>query len=290
MPAKSDFSGVKTLLAIDNPIIRKGVWNLLQQDGFREFTMAATHIQLHEAISKEEFDLIVMVSDMGTMPISRSLLELRMGRFVSHPFPIVIVFAISGEHQDLLKQINYGPDSMLVIPVVPTDFLTRVRSFAQTRKPFVVTFAYIGPDRRKQGRDAAASAPALETPNPLKSLSSGQSRESLRRDVMAAVAALNRLKIKGNVEQIRWLGDSIRKARSADAESVGAEILTLINGYGAVADDIRLRTKDWTTSKFEPLLGAITETLESTLSPSAKIDKLSDIGDQVIREIERSVP
>ena len=105
-PPGLDFSSVKTLLAIDHSIIRMGAWNLLKQEGFSEITVVSGHVQALDAISTVEFDLIITVAEIAGIPISSSLRELRLGKFVSHPFPIAIVLAAPTERQDLVKEVN----------------------------------------------------------------------------------------------------------------------------------------------------------------------------------------
>jgi hypothetical protein len=71
--------------------------------------------------------------------------------------------------QDFVRKIsNAGPDHMMLLPVAPGPMLKRIDDFALSRRPFVVTLDYTGPDRRKGFRPGCEEIPLVDVPNPLK--------------------------------------------------------------------------------------------------------------------------
>jgi len=142
--------------------------DVLRELGFNEITQIGTFDAVQEAIGAGEYDLLILgevIEGRSSLPLIRSL---RTGELGPHPFPLVLLMLQPGATTDMIREaINVGPDDVLIMPFANADFKQRIARMAEGRKPFIVSYQYIGPDRRKQDRIDASPTPVLMAPNPI---------------------------------------------------------------------------------------------------------------------------
>ena len=167
----------------------------------------------------------------------------------------------------------------------------RFTALAAERKPFVVTYNYIGPDRRREKRVEEVVCPTLETPNPVAVKTRRGGALQLPRDIKIATEKLNTMKIDNISLQLRWLIDGIMKAMKSDP--VGTDIV-VANARHLIeaAEDIQFRTKRWLTSPIAELATTLAAIARDIETGGAAIDqtqlmKLMRAGHAVAQEIKR---
>ena len=113
------------LIVEDNPILREGLQEMLELDGFSVFTAPNGQQALDEMAARKP-DLIL--SDIA-MPVMDGYVFFHKVRnqpeWVSIPF---IFLTARGEHEDILKGKDLGVEDYLVKPVTREDLVTVVNS------------------------------------------------------------------------------------------------------------------------------------------------------------------
>lgn len=232
----SNYGSVQTLIAIDNPVLRKGLNEAFRALGFGKLTTAGRPDQMRTALEQGTFDLIIMSSDMDGDFTAGQIAELRAGRLGEDPFAIVIMLLAVADQGHIRRVIDCGPDDLLLLPVSPKQLLARVDALAKARKPFVVTQDFIGPDRRKEQRPGGMTVPLLEVPNPLKARLANLSDDALRRQIGEAKTRLNGQRLERDIVQVLWLKDAITACLNTDpVEAV--KMRAWIERMGEVAED-----------------------------------------------------
>jgi DNA-binding response OmpR family regulator len=195
--------------------------------GFRAIAETASFIKLHDLIEQDAIDLLVTSSELEDNDVGFLISEMRNHRLGSNPFLVVITLLANAEPEYVKRVIDSGCDDLLLTPVQPDQLILRIQKLTRTRKPFVVTHDYTGPDRRTKARSfAQQSAPLLEVPNPLKvrAETSGLDSTRLNRMIAEGAVTMNRLKIERYAVQIEWLVThihaSIRDGVGATAEAL----------------------------------------------------------------------
>jgi len=219
---KVDYGSVKMLLAIENPNVRKGLLNTLQQEGFGRFEQAASYEAFLSVLAAEAFDVIVTATEISGEFIPPRIAQLRQGIFGLHPLPIVVELLVESDADYIRKVIDSGPDDLLQFPVSPGQLLSRLPILAEKRKPFIVTSDYVGPDRRQAQRPGAA-APMVEVPNPLAMKLAQQSDAAVLEVMTAAGDRLRQMRIARFAFELQWLLRGIRhlfQAEEQDAEKL----------------------------------------------------------------------
>ena len=86
---ETKFSNVHTLLAVENPLLRKGLSEAFRHAGFAKLADASAPDTLGKALSETPFDLIIMVAEMQGVFVGHLISELRHGRLCSirSPWP-----------------------------------------------------------------------------------------------------------------------------------------------------------------------------------------------------------
>lgn len=213
---KIDYNTVQTLIAIDNQIVRRGVIDALKYSGFGRCVEASNQINFREATETSSFDLIIVVSEFSGFMMAPMIAEMRLGRAKHHPFPVVIMLLAEGGTDYVRKVIDCGSDYILLMPVAPGPVLARVEDLTVQRKPYVVTFDYVGPDRRKDHRPGTEQLDQFLVPNPILARIRNISDKTLQDEIDQAKIKLHNLRLERYAVQSRWLGNSLKVMFSQD--------------------------------------------------------------------------
>lgn len=291
MSATVDYGLVKTVVAIENPMVRRGTVELLRQTGFRNVVEASSFVKMHEIINNEEVDLIIANTSMSDIFVGQAIRDLRTELKSSACFTIAILLAETNDHDFLRKVIDCGPDDVLLMPFSPQQLVDRVKILAERRKPFIATFNYVGPDRRKQPRTEGEVIPLVDVPNPLKAKARKANPATLKAAGEAALQRLTTLRIQRGAIQLRWLSEAIRKL-TKDVNGVAPEISRHLNLMLAVTQDLRLRTNTWSNTRLLDYLQDLENAASSAVNNDApldpgKIDMVLDVASKVAADISR---
>ncbi len=209
---KIDYGDVKILIAIENPMVSKGLQNTLHHEGYQRPTGADSHAMLMEALTQQSFDVIVSATEMGADFIPPTIQKLRQGMLKHHPLPIIIELLVSSEGDYIRKVINSGPDDLLQLPVSPGQLLTRLATLAdQPRKSFVVTSDYVGPDRRSANRPDTPAMPLLEVPNLMALKIKRTSEEAMTALIQSGSDKIRQMRLERFAFELQWLLRAIRQ-------------------------------------------------------------------------------
>ena len=135
--------------------------------GFRNFEQTTEFHKLKDLVQRDTCDLLVAAVDGQVEPLSQLIREVRSGDLEANPFLVVIVTAWE-LRDDLVKDvINSGADDLIGRPFSVGGFRTRLSALIESRKRFVVTANYVGPDRRKKNR-STDDPNLIDVPNSFK--------------------------------------------------------------------------------------------------------------------------
>jgi len=213
---KTDYGSVKVLLAIENPIVRQGLQNVLQSEGFLRPSEVSTHDKLLATLVEQTYDVIVTATEITGEFIPPYIGQLRQGALVHHPLPIVIPLLTASEGEYVRKVIDCGPDDLLQLPISPGQLLTRLGVLAEKRKPFVVTSDYIGPDRRQANRPGTMTVPLIEVPNPLAMRIQRVAEDVFTHEMSVAADKLRQMRVERFAFELQWLLRAIRQLFQPD--------------------------------------------------------------------------
>lgn len=208
---KTDYGSVKLLLAIENPIVRQGLQNALQHEGFPRSAEVFSHDKLLATLIEQHYDVIVTATEITGEFIPPYIVQLRRGALSHHPLPIVIPLLTTSDGDYVRRVIDCGPDDLLQLPISPGQLLERLAVLSEKRKPFIVTSDYIGPDRRQALRPGAAATPMVDVPNPLAMRTLHLPDETILQEMTAAADKLRQMRVERFAYELQWLLRAIRQ-------------------------------------------------------------------------------
>jgi DNA-binding response OmpR family regulator len=244
--------------------------SILTHLGFSRIDTARDFNNLVRRLSEGAYDLVVAeVTDAGGN-VCEIVRRLRAGEISGNPFTVVILTSWERSAGGVRGVVDAGSDDILLRPFSPSALEERIVTFASTRKPFVVTSDYIGPDRRSDAK-RPSSAAYIEAPNSLKAVATGDSG-ALERHHQQVVAARNQVER----ERLRRLAMRLSAAAHLQA-TPGAD------GDKMTADEI-----DTAARELHQRLKRTgrTEALEIASTLCEVIAKVRDAGDATPEQLE----
>jgi len=126
----------------------------------------------------EDVDLAVVSLDL---PGAADLLaRIRQRRIEADPFAAIVATASSPGATIAGVAAAAGADALLAKPFDAGILGRTVEAIVLRRRPWIVTAAYVGPDRRSAKRVDGMAPSTVDAPNPLRMRSEGASREEVR--------------------------------------------------------------------------------------------------------------
>lgn len=197
---------------------------------------------------------------------------IRHNELGTNPFICIIAVAWSPKQSLVAKVVNSGADVLVAAPISPSLILDRIESLVHSRKPFVVTTDYIGPDRRfLEGRESDVEL--IDVPNSLRDKALGQyDAAKLKSEIDAARADINDHKIDRQAFQVSFLADKIlEEFGNNDLSKAGQRLGELKK----VTNDLKMRAFSAGAKEIEELcipLRSVVDSLIASRGDFAKKD------------------
>ncbi|MAF48474.1 MAG: hypothetical protein CMM10_09435 [Rhodospirillaceae bacterium] len=208
--ASNELADIKVAIADAGQQNRREIKQILRQEGFSAIFDTDDIEVIHNAIGKDDVDLLIADHLMPEGDIFEIIRNVRHHALGKNPFIVIITIALDPSPEDIRSIIDAGCDDLILKPITTGMVSKRVNSFINDRKQFVVTSDYIGPARRKKHRPGTVEIPEFEVPNPLKARASGGMGDAAYwREVELFSELFNEQKMTRNAVQISYLVDKL---------------------------------------------------------------------------------
>lgn len=224
-----------------NTDVRQATKSTLFNHGFRHIIDTSTVNDIRGCLGANMIDLIVCDADMDGCGFCQTVHEMRDHHAGDNPFVVVLAMTGNPTRNCIQRLIDCGADDILMKPLQPGALFRRIEQLVMRRKPFVVTYDYIGPDRRGGTRDDdPAPLPLIEVPNPLQAKVVGNvSAAALRQSIRDSWMTVNEHRMERHSVQIQWLLK--RMGPAFHDHAVTAETAADLDRLLFVAQDLSLR-------------------------------------------------
>lgn len=177
---------------------------------------------------------------------------IRHNELGTNPFICIIAVAWSPRQPLVSKVVDSGADLLVAAPISPAIILDRISSLVHSRKPFVVTSNYVGPDRRiSEDREKESEIELIDVPNSLRDKALGQfDAGKIREEIEATRASINGQKIARQAYQLAYLADLIAHEFAANPNTLSARHLANLE---KVANDLKMRAFSTGAKELEEL-------------------------------------
>ena len=207
MIAKRFFETARVLVYDPVASNRNATRASLHSLGYRNVDSVAALDILANRLQTEPPDLLLAEIAGAERETCALIQSVRQGQLADNPFIVIIATTWRRDGSIIGLVVNSGADDLVARPVSTTMLGERIRMLAERRKGFVVTYDYIGPDRRRNTRADGPSAECVEAPNPLNMrMMEGFSDEEAARHLLETVQhgkeKLNREKVRRDAVQL----------------------------------------------------------------------------------------
>lgn len=194
-------------IADGNPNLRSTLKRALQDAGASNVTDVGTVEAMIAALDDISIDLLMCDAELTTGDVCETVQRLRNHSVGKNPFLAVIATTGVAEAMSIQKILGSGVDDLLIKPIALDVMVDRVVKLVDTRKPFVITHNYIGPDRRGGLRNEEKNPLVpIDVPNTLRTKVQGVTDTTeLEKMINGAVAMLNNKKMERYSVEIAYL-------------------------------------------------------------------------------------
>lgn len=263
------------LIVIDpSQAIRQTLSDILRMQGFRKITLGKSLADLQTQMTMHTPDLVITDDHLPDGDLCELIQELRHHTVGQNPFISIIATTWEPAPEAVRRIVQTGVDDLIVKPLSPNTLLKRITDQIQHRKPFVVTSAYIGPDRRgKEERDSKIKP--LEVPNTLRNKTATihpLNPAVMQYEIDAYLKIVNIQKLDRHADQIQILVERILSAMAENADTEAMRVL--LEHLLHIAQDTALRMVDTPYAHVSELCNSLIDVTGNILAhadaPAAK--------------------
>lgn len=225
----------------------------------------------------------------------RLVRAIRNDMTVQNPYAGIVITVWQATQNHVLKMTNAGADAMLVKPFSPRQILDRITALVESRKKFVVTSDFVGPDRRKQPREGA-QIPLFDVPNTLLMKAINRPELAQARQLIArANATINAQKCMRAGVQVGFLVEYA--SAGLTSSPIDRWALDHVARVPIVLDDLERRLCDELRRKAEPVCqevrekaGQVVSAAESGAVGTATVEGLRETAQRLMAALDPERP
>lgn len=234
-----NFESVTALVADASRTAVAEIESALKELGLQNVWLAGSIPQTAQRLGETRFDLLVIGSEWPDDNASDLITAARHGIAGDNPFLGIVATGADEKSPDAGFILRHGAEEFITPPYAAASLLRCLESLIGSRRPFVVTSDYVGPDRRG-GRKSLI--PLLDIPNTLSDKVNGTyDADATTRAIAALMSEINIQKLQRHVEKIGILIN--RVAPDMMVDGVDEKVRTFLEELVFVADDIANRVK-----------------------------------------------
>ena len=260
MTGDFNFGKVRMVIGDPNRDLRNALFAILRQHGFNDVTVTGSIEVVRDAVIRDKVDLLVCDADLGgeeEVDFCKLVNDTRHARLGGNPFIVVQTLVESPTREMMFKVSDAGVDDIVLKPITAGQVADRIMVLTKSRKEFVVTTDYIGPDRRGGHRPGTQEIQTLEVPNPVLVRATGGDVKAMEEEIKAAMHVINEQKVERHAFQIDYLVNQILPAYKNNSPE--KKLIPLVEKLGLVAKDIGKRLKTTQYAHIGDLCGSVFE-------------------------------
>ncbi|MBL6946221.1 MAG: hypothetical protein ISR47_06270 [Rhodospirillales bacterium] len=261
-----NFESVHALVANPSPQTCAEIEAMLKEIGVADVHVANSLESVRGALLEKFVDLFIADTDWPDGDLGETISAIRHGELGTNPFLAVLGVAKDDESMLSWRARRHGAESILPVPFDSATLGDAMRGICLSRKPFVVTSDYVGPDRRA-GSGRESQIPMLDVPNSLRDRAMGTfNDENTARAIVDMKARVNAEKLDRHgslivllanrvgpdlmvagvdegirifFEQIIWTAEDVVRRLGGTADGRSVEVCKSLIGQIAKLDQLR---------------------------------------------------
>jgi DNA-binding response OmpR family regulator len=194
--------------------VRKQTRSVLNVLGFKNFLEFGNMEELRNILHAQRTDVAVLALDTTDCGVLKLIEDIRSQRCALDPFVPILLTTWDAKMRAVASVIESGADDVLLHPFSTAQMGHRIETLVHSRKPFVVTERYFGPDRRSSAVQKTDPT-SIVVPNALQAAVSGNRNAAPNASrIDNALGQLRRLKLRNISRNIWYRADKLHKEQA----------------------------------------------------------------------------
>jgi len=194
------FDDAEIIILDSMPASRDVTKHSLYDLGFRKITTPDSFDEARTLLAARNISLMISDAFLHNDSSVELIRDIRDGKVGNDPFLPIIALTWEPTVEVVHSIVNAGTDLMLTLPLSTGKLHAAIETVIERRKPFVVTSAYFGPDRRTSARAEGEQVPLVEAPNLLRAQATGDKGVPLA----AALGMVKNQRVERHVAKITY--------------------------------------------------------------------------------------
>jgi DNA-binding response OmpR family regulator len=167
---------VDVLVIEPNRNTSNSIKNILTTCGNPNIQIGAHELDIQQNFQLRMPDLMISEYDLRDGPLDEIIKNIREGDYGTNPFLPIIGLAEPASKNVKTDFYDAGGDELIAKPITPKALLDAIENLIHSRRAFVITSQYIGPDRKENSTfsDSMAVAEPVYVPNTLQAKTKGK--------------------------------------------------------------------------------------------------------------------
>lgn len=178
-----DFANIEVIL-LEPTAHARVVRDILRALGILNSRECKTIDEAADMVTVRDPDLLILDSEAGDEAVNQVIRDIRASRLGTNPFAVIIVLTWERDEAKIWNTLNAGADDLIAKPLSVKLIGDRIENLVRSRKRFVATTDYIGPDRRGGERQNSGDPEPIVVPNALRYKALGDEEARCDRETM----------------------------------------------------------------------------------------------------------
>jgi DNA-binding response OmpR family regulator len=242
-----------------SPELSQSLKDALQSRGVVDVTLCDTTEHLYRTLDSRVIDLVVYDYHLLGSRFVEAMQKIRRNEVGQNPFVTIVATIRESSLETVRRLIDGGVDDLIRSSASADRIFASIDKSIRRRKPFAITYDYVGPTRPVARRDPAPDVAQARVPNTLKSrLLERVSDESIDQIVVKAAEKLTRLQIQSCGAEIDLLAHRIADTCNGEAGTTENRVMHgALLKIGIVADVLRHRANNTPVDRVSDLAATL---------------------------------
>jgi len=257
-----------------HPALRSFLASGLRSAGFHKVDTTSDHEAAQQAMANVYYDLVLFDTSRDLASITASIRTARQNLGSEDPFGFYLMSGPAPTGNGVERIVSCGCDAFLVRPFSNDIMQKRLRHLFKSKRSFVVTTHYVGPERRRALREETFTR-RVNVPNVLTNKREGSFDPERHREAMSkALLTFNAFL----VERQAYLVELLEEGGELGAEE---KLIRSESDILVTVQKLATSLEESGRENLKPLVTAISETA------TQRIRRREHLGGQAARELQK---
>lgn len=291
LASEPHYDRLRMVLGEGDPGVADALGNSLRARGIRQLQTCSGTDQLFDSLDTEIVDLLIYDYDLLGNDFIDVMQRIRRKARGKNPFVIIVATVKDSAAETVQRLIGGGVDDLIRKPFSVDRLFESIGTFSHERKPFFVSYNYVGPTRRTGQRAVEPANQIIRVPNTLRSRAIELiGDDELERIVNNAIHGLEDKQIEALGIEIDVLATRVSDYYGLTVKEDEQEVRGWLFRMEMVADELRKRSRGTRYERVSELATMVIALTQRTLrsqgtAPNVEVQLLTKLSAAIRRAL-----